>query len=494
MLLPAFSSRAEDADQDPSTRVARISYLQGSVSVQLADSDEWIQAQINRPLTNRDQVLTDGGSRAELQIGMATTHLDQNTQLSFLELSDNVLQVQLNQGVFNINVRGMDNDDIIEIDTPNSSITIPEPGNYRVEVSDSDDLTIIQVRNGSAEVAGERQHYSVREHEQLRLSGNGRLNAQFDDLDRMDDFDSWVAARNSRASNATAARYVDANVIGYEDLDDYGYWRWEADYGDVWYPNQMVSGWAPYRYGHWEWIAPWGWTWMDDATWGFAPFHYGRWAEVHHHWCWVPGRREIRAVYAPALVAWMGTPGISVSVNVRSGSVGWIPLGPREIFHPHYHASAVYLSRVNISNSLLNGEEFNREIRRHDNNNVFVNRGAVSVVAATTFTSAVNVHRNLLPVGSRELKPIDTLDQFRPDRAAIVGNARVITPSARVIDREVLAQRKPVPFLPRPEINTRRNVVGGSVRLIEPVPRRTFTDDRPAVRQPGTPVPTMPSH
>ena len=491
LLFFAFSTRAED-DQDPATRVARISYLQGSVSVQLADSSDWIQAYLNRPLTSRDQMWTDGGSRAELQVGMATIHLDENTQMGIMELSDNVLQVRVDQGVMNISVRGLDNDDVIEIDTPNSSITIPEPGNYRVEVSDHDDLTIIQVRNGSAEVAGERQRFSVRENEQVRLSGTDRLNAEFDDLDRMDDFDRWVASRNSRASNATAAQYVDANVVGYEDLDDYGYWHWEAGYGDVWYPNQIARGWSPYRYGHWDWITPWGWTWIDDAPWGFAPFHYGRWAEVHHRWCWVPGSREIRAVYAPALVAWIGTPGMSVSVNV-SGSIGWIPLGPREIFRPHYHASAAYLSRVNVSNSLLNHEEFDRQLHQRGNNDVFVNRGAASVVAAATFTSAVNVNRNLLPAGSRELKPINSLDSFRPNRAAIIGHSRVITPPIRVIDREVVVQRRPASLIPRTQL-PRNNGAGGSgsVRLIEPAtPRRSTGDDRdnrPARRQFDPPV------
>ncbi|MBW8722740.1 MAG: FecR domain-containing protein, partial [Polaromonas sp.] len=440
LALPTWADDNDDNGPDPSTRVARISYLQGNVSLQIGHSDEWINARLNRPLTNRDQLWTDSGSRAELQIGMATIHLDQNTQLGIMELSDKVLQVRLNQGVLNIAVRGMDNDDTVEIDTPNASVTIPEPGSYRIEVSDHDDVTIVQVRDGSAEVAGERQRYTVKENEQLRLRGSGRLNAQFDDLDHMDDFDRWVSSRNSRARNATAARYVDANVIGYEDLDDYGYWRWEAGFGNVWYPNTVVRGWSHYRYGHWEWIGPWGWTWIDDAAWGFAPFHYGRWTEVHHRWCWVPGRREIRAVYAPALVAWMGTPGASMSVTV-GGSVGWIPLGPREIFRPHYRASGVYLSRVNVSNSLLDREEYDRMRRLTPRDHDFVNRGAVSVIPATTFTSAGNVHRNLLPIGPRDLRPLDTLERFRPDRSAVIGGARVISPPSRVIDREVVVQR-----------------------------------------------------
>ena len=68
------------------------------------------------------------------------------------------------------------------------------------------------------------------------------------------------------------------DVVGYQDLDANGTWRIDATYGNVWSPNRVPAGWAPYRDGHWAWVDPWGWTWIDDAPWGFAVSHYGRWA------------------------------------------------------------------------------------------------------------------------------------------------------------------------------------------------------------------------
>jgi len=177
-----------------------------------------------------------------------------------------------------------------------------------------------------------------------------------------------------------------------------------------------------------------------------------------------------------------------MSVTV-GGSVGWIPLGPREIFRPHYRASGVYLSRVNVSNSLLDREEYDRMRRLTPRDHDFVNRGAVSVIPATTFTSAGNVHRNLLPIGPRDLRPLDTLERFRPDRSAVIGGARVISPPSRVIDREVVVQRRPSPFVPRPglpvESSAPRDVaVGGAVRVIEPNSSRRIIvgDARDGVR------------
>jgi hypothetical protein len=120
----------------------------------------------------------------------------------------------------------------------------------------------------------------------------------------------------------------------------------------VWTPRYVVAGWAPYRFGRWVWVSPWGWTWIDDARWGFAPFHYGRWAYVRHRWCWVPGPRHVHAVYAPALVAWVGGPHASISISLGHG-VGWFPLGPREIYVPGYWHSHRYIHRVNVSNTII---------------------------------------------------------------------------------------------------------------------------------------------
>jgi uncharacterized protein DUF6600 len=127
---------------------------------------------------------------------------------------------------------------------------------------------------------------------------------------------------------------VSQDVVGYDDLDDYGDWRDDPDYGHIWYPNRVSAGWAPYREGHWDWISPWGWTWVDDSPWGYAPYHYGRWVVIGGRWGWVAGPVAVRAVYAPALVVFIGAGGIGFG-----GNVGWFPLRPREVYVPSYHVS-----------------------------------------------------------------------------------------------------------------------------------------------------------
>ncbi len=435
------------ADDDPSSRVARISYLKGEVYLE-TDDDGQVQARINRPLTSGDTLWTDRQARSELQMGSTTLQIDQDSSVRLLELSDDVLQVQLTQGVVNLRVRALSKDDTVEIDTPNAAITALEPGNYRIEVADNDDVTVLQVRDGSLDVDAERQSYTLETNEQLTLRGSRRLAAEFDDLPRMDNFDRWAQERNQRAEQVASSRYVSSEVIGYEDLDDYGYWRWYNDYGYVWMPTRVASGWAPYRYGHWAWVSPWGWTWMDDAPWGFAPFHYGRWASISNRWCWIPGPRTVRPVYAPALVAWIGTPGISVSINLGRQPVGWIPLGPREIFRPVYRTSHNYVVNVNISNSQLSNSEFERNLRRQPQEVDYRNRQAASVVNADAMRNARPVNGQLLRTDARQLQPLNTDSTTdilaRPERNNRSDDARSAASQVPGSNRAVVARRQPI--------------------------------------------------
>src|SRR5438309_602880 len=161
----------------------------------------------------------------------------------------------------------------------------------------------------------------------------------------------WCASRDRRWDGARSSRYVSRDVIGYEDLDDNGEWRTTPDYGPVWVPRTVATGWAPYRYGHWAWVEPWGWTWIDDAPWGFAPFHYGRWVYVGDGWAWVPGRVVTRPVYAPALVVFVGGRNWSVAIGAGGGGgVAWFPLAPEEPYYPAYHVSNTYVRNVNVTN------------------------------------------------------------------------------------------------------------------------------------------------
>src|SRR5258708_8875897 len=91
-----------DQQDDPPSRVARLGYMEGSVSFQPAGEPDWVQAAANRPMTTGDKLWADKDSRAELQLGSAVIRLNSETGFSFLNLDDNTTQIQLTAGGLNV--------------------------------------------------------------------------------------------------------------------------------------------------------------------------------------------------------------------------------------------------------------------------------------------------------------------------------------------------------------------------------------------------------
>lgn len=468
ILIP---SRALADDDDPPTRVARLSYTSGQVSFNPSGTDDWVGAVLNRPITTGDKLWTDQNSRAELHIGSAAIRLGEQTGFSFLNLDDRVMQIRLTEGTIGLRVRRMGQEETMEVDTPNLAFSVLRPGRYRISVNEAGDTTIINVRDGEGEVTGGGSAFTLHPDQQGYFTGTDALNPDIESLAPEDTFDAWCNERDLREDHAVARRYVSDDVIGYEDLDEYGGWRPVPEYGTVWFPHVSVVGWAPYRYGHWAWISPWGWTWVDDAPWGFAPFHYGRWVFVGGGWGWVPcpppvvAVAYVRPVYAPALVAWVGGPHFAAGIAFGGGfaagvNVGWFPLGPREVYVPSYHVSRTYINNVNISNTTVNqtviNNYYNTTVVNKNvtvNNVKFVNQGVPGAVTATSghaFTSAQPVGRNMVVVNQREIvsAPVAVnAPAVVPPKQAVLGAGAATNyhPPAALQSRPVVAKTAPPP-------------------------------------------------
>jgi hypothetical protein len=381
-LATAHYARAQEPVVDPPGRVARLSLMDGDVSVAPAGTEEWADGVLNRPITSGDRLAVGADGRAELQIGTASVHLDRSTSFEFIELDDDIMQMSLTEGVATVRVRTLGDREKIQLETPNATVHFNHPGDYTVQVDPATDRTIVRTRNGEAEVTGASKSFRVRAEEEGTFTGLDGLTADIGRITPRTPFESWANDRDRRGDNSESARYVSREVVGYEDLDGHGEWINEPSYGYVWRPTYVVSDWAPYRYGRWGWVAPWGWTWIDAAPWGFAPFHYGRWAFVSHHWCWVPGPRYIRPYYAPALVGWIGGPSVSVSVGF-GGGVGWFPLAPHEVYVPWYRHTPRYVRHVNVSNTIIvNNVNVTNVYGRRGQRPGYVNSGLVNAVTA----------------------------------------------------------------------------------------------------------------
>ena len=132
ITLAGFAPRATADDDDPPSRVARLAYAQGSVSFQPAGTDDWVTAGLNRPATTGDKLWSDHDGRVELQLDGSLIRLSNNTGFSFLNLGDNVTQIQLTAGTLLVRVRRLDDNETYEIDTPNLALSVLRPGLYRI--------------------------------------------------------------------------------------------------------------------------------------------------------------------------------------------------------------------------------------------------------------------------------------------------------------------------------------------------------------------------
>jgi hypothetical protein len=124
------------------------------------------------------------------------------------------------------------------------------------------------------------------------------------------------------APSAAEAQVIDEGYF-YESLAPHGQWFFQAEFGWVWHPTHIATGWRPYTEGQWVWSDEVGWTWASYEPFGWATYHYGRWYfDPIYGWSWVPG-----TTWAPAWVSW----------RVESSYIGWAPLWPVYFdIHPEY--------------------------------------------------------------------------------------------------------------------------------------------------------------
>ena len=326
-----------------------------------------------------------------------------DTELTILNLTEDVQQYSIAEGTATFRVSHMDDEDVFEIDTPNAAITLEATGLYRVYV-DADGNTRVSVRRGEAHVAAGGGEVALRTGDAMHIDGIDSPEYDVFALPLADSWDRWVDSRERRRHGVVSYDFASEDILGASDLDSYGRWEETPEYGQVWFPANVASDWTPYRAGHWMWQDPWGWTWVSTEPWGWAPYHYGRWALRASRWCWVPVARNVRHVaYAPALVAFVGGgPGWSASISAGGGFIGWFPLGPRDPLVPWW------------------GNRARTPVKVPDVS--YVNRAHVTVVDRGAFVNA------------------------RPVQAALVHDSSVL--------RQVAGQpvvRGPLPVLPIPE-------------------------------------------
>jgi hypothetical protein len=484
-MAPQSLSGAQDQQTagDPPDRVGRLARVSGTVSFHTRDDDQWTAATPNYPVNAGDAFWTEPNAQAEIELSASRIIMAPATELDIATLNDASFQASQPQGEIYLRVRAATPDETYAVQTPRGLATFAAPGRYAVAAGDTQTPTTVTVIEGSAQISGPGLSMQVGPNQTATISGSDPFQSDVGPAQR----DPFVTAMLERErpppTQAVAPPPVVAAMPGGEELAAYGSWSPNPEYGQVWYP-QVAQDWVPYRDGRWAYVAPWGWTWVDNQPWGFAPFHYGRWVRAGGRWGWYPGAAP-RPVYAPALVTFFGVgaaAGIGIGAALTAGSIGWCPLGPREVYRPWYHASDRYVRQVNVAH-VTNFTTVNRNVTINN----FVNRSAATVVP----TSAMTASRPVRPVAQRldtaqfaQARPVFGQQPLRPT----VATAGVTPVVARQLNLGpapgAIAQR---PVAPGPAIRSAGLVpgaVGGSTTARPPLPQL----HNPELHNPGQPA------
>jgi hypothetical protein len=466
LALTGMTWAAED--DEPGRGVARISLMNGDVSVRRGDSGDWVAAAVNAALSAEDTVVTGANSRAEVQLDYSNLiRMSANAEVKLADLENQRYTVQVARGLVTFRVL-RDSDADVEISTPNVSVRPAGIGTYRIEVRENGDSEIT-VRSGNADIFTPRGSQQLQAGRTMLARGTA-ADPEFRIVSAIgrDEWDRWNENRDGYFTRSTSYQYVDSSIYGAEDLDAYGDWSYAAPYGYVWSPR-VAAGWAPYSYGQWSWMDYYGWNWVSYDPWGWAPFHYGRWFNNGPRgWCWYPGAMHSRQYWRPGLVAFFGYGGRGGGVGFGFGNIGWVPLAPYETYRPWYGRgmyggyrnttiidnSVHIVNNTNIVNSYRNARIANAvsgvdasQFGRRNANLIRVSDGQMRTADLVQGRMPVVPNRDSLRLSTREINP---------------GQApRTIAANERFVSRRQPSQVDRVPF-------------DQQQKAIEQVTRRTF--------------------
>jgi len=412
---------------------ARIQRVEGDVALSNAQdtnaenaaSDQWIAATANQPVSVGDRIYTRDNSRASLAFtGRNFARLNPNTSLDVLTLNERRTQLALRDGSAMFDVGYLGEGDLFEVATPYGAVDFEQPGLYNVGIDNGQ--VLVSVLSGLAQVVGLGGSGQISKGEMLTLIGQTAADVVLSQIDGRDAgylvddyygyqypqyYDGRYRDYNVYQNDPyyfdpyrrnVSYQYVNSYVPGLYDLDYYGDWNNLSGHGYAWSPR-VDAGWSPYQQGYWMNDYPYGPTWVSSEPWGYAPYHYGRWAFVGDRWYWIPDTVNTRPTYSPAMVAF---------VPFGQNDIGWVPLGPGDVYVPRYYNAGwqpYYLTNDNLYQQVVNLHV----------------PGAVTVVPIDEFANgfdwrrARKADRNMLAGVNPVLDPL----LFTPLRNAVVNSA-----------------------------------------------------------------------
>jgi FecR protein len=315
---------ASDEDAPPEAngpvRMARFSYLNGSVTWRTSADLDWSTAALNTPMREGAQVWVSDGGRAEIQFDDGSAlRLGSGAvvtlQTMYSDTKGEFTEIKITDGLGTLDLRT--DHSIYQLDTPHGTIKSVGPSMIRLGV---DDDVEVGVREGKASLEGPQGKVDLKDGDYVDVTDDTTPFAVAA-VPPADSWDDFVNQRHTLMTHDEPKLPENVQVVG-GDLDSYGTWQNDPDDGsNAWVPNEP-AGWQPYEYGNWTWVEPVGWTWVGVEPWGWAPYHYGTWVHRRFGWGWVPG--PVHQYWSPAVV----------NFSYYDGDLFWAPLAPWEVHYP----------------------------------------------------------------------------------------------------------------------------------------------------------------
>jgi hypothetical protein len=307
-------------------RIVRLSFTEGTVTVQRPDVEEWAAAPANTPIQEGFKISTEENAFAEVEFENSSTarigqlSLLEFTQLALLPSGGKLNRLTLHQGYATFNVIP-EGDDFYEVTAGGTTLT--PSGKTRFRVDSDQGMLLVKVFKGSVEVNGPEGNGTLGKNTVLEVRPGEGEPFQISQGITKDSWDEWVEERENRVemvrnqgAPAPYSNNVSDLLFGYMDLVSYGDWISVPGYGYGWTPYAN-AGWSPFTAGRWCWYPSMGYTWISSEPWGWLPYHYGNWVyQPGFGWVWFPSSFTS---WSPAQVNWYRGP----------GWVGWTPRPPR---------------------------------------------------------------------------------------------------------------------------------------------------------------------
>jgi len=300
LLLLGFSQlgRADDDASQPA-RAARLTYVQGSVTVTQPGEAEPVPAQINLPLLSGVLLSTGDNGQAEVEFeDGSVVRLTPNSALDLESLRADpdgvaISHLRLVHGVAFLELRATIS---YQYTFSAGEDELQPTENSTVRVDFDAPPSVFSVLAGSIRIDGpEGLKADVRTGENLRpdVDDPGQYHRNLGIVE--DSWNQWNQdmddAAAQHAENATSVRndYAGQQGYGWSDLDANGTW-YDTDSGPVWQPYAADdAGFDPYGNGAWVGYTSVGYVWASAYPWGWTPYRCGNWSYYGGFgWGWSP--------------------------------------------------------------------------------------------------------------------------------------------------------------------------------------------------------------